>query len=147
MIRAGAQTGAFRLRFVRFVLAFFSAFVALGYLAAISHMAFVAHAACAEHGKLVHVQESRGPSALPPRQGAATVTSSDAVGSDEHEHCVIGIARTGDARVDSAAASLVPHEAPATVAPLVVSARSPAEPRLGRPIAILFLSPKSSPPV
>jgi hypothetical protein len=146
MSRARADAPAFGRCFVRFALAFVSLFVAFGYFASLSHMALVAHTACAEHGKLVHVQAGRSVSAAP--SADVTVTAPDSVSSEEHEHCVIGIARTGEARVAAPAAGVSSHAEPAVVvAPLAVLSLAPAPATFPAPIEILLLSPKSSPPV
>lgn len=146
--RSRSDVPAFRAGWLRFVLALCTSFVAAGYFAAVSHMAFVAHARCAEHGQLVHAGEgAHGPAEEHAQRAATTsVIDGDALSSDEHDHCVLGVAQPDQGRVGQATFRLVPHDDPPVVAPLPAPrpARSLVPP--APPIAILLLSPKSSPP-
>lgn len=138
---------------MRALLAFFASFVAFGYLAAISHMAFVAHAICAEHGELVHVEPAVGSSPEPAGDGSASASAPRALSldvhpSDDHDHCVLGVAPPGEAAVERGAPREIvvppdPIETPALEAP----SWTPPPVAPAPPISILLLSPKSSPPV
>lgn len=136
---------------MRSLFAFFASFVALGYLAAISHMAFVAHAVCAEHGELVHVEAAIGPSsdrAGDTSASAPRALSVDVHPSDDHDHCVLGVAPPGEGSVERGAPRVVvlPPD-PAETPPIEAPAWSPPPVAPAPPISILLLSPKSSPPV
>lgn len=119
----------------------------MGHLAAITHMVFVAHARCADHGELVHVAASPRAAAPDERSGAAAaLASGDASASDEHDHCLLGAPRPSHAGVAEAAHCLVPHDDPQVAAPLASAPRARAQVPPPPPIALLLLSPKSSPP-
>jgi hypothetical protein len=143
---------AHRAAWLRFVLALGASLVAAGYLAAVLHMAFFAHARCAEHGELVHVDGDAHASApAPGHHGATDATSAPSAGeggedpSDEHDHCLLGTAQSEQARIPEAGHRVLSLAPPPAVAP----ARAPRPPRVlvpPPPIALLFLSPKSSPP-
>ena len=158
---------------LRFALAFVAVFIAAGYLSSIAHMAFVAHAACAAHGKLVHVQlgaavdpahrdvdgddpalasdvrSSSLPGEAPRslRRDRSSVHEGDSIASDEHDHCVVGTARPGENVVARAALFVVIDEEPPP--PVAPEAPHPSCERAEPPpqIALLHLSPKISPPV
>lgn len=147
--RSRRDAPAFRPGWLRFVLALCASFVAAGYFAAISHMTFVVHAWCAEHGSLVHADtDARDHAQVHGERPATTsLTAGGAPSSDEHEHCVLGLAQPGEGRVPQAGHRLVPHEdppEPLDPVPAQPPARTPVPPP--PPIALLLLSPKSSPP-
>lgn len=138
---------AYRAAWLRFVLALCASFIAAGYVAAISHMSFVVHARCAEHGVLVHVDA--GGHVLD--MGAATSSASIDEGAggsagDEHDHCMLGGAQAGEARVPEAGHRLLSHADPPAAAPVPAPRPARALVPPPPPIALLLLSPKSSPP-
>jgi hypothetical protein len=145
MKRDRRATPAYKRALLRLLLAFVTCFVASGYFASLTHMAFVAHTACAEHGKLVHVQ---GGAALLADGAGDTerAATSDAVVSDEHDHCAGGTVQPGDTRTIGAAASITLPEDPPPRAEAAPPPRVEARVPLPSPIPILLLSPKSSPP-
>lgn len=169
MSRRRPSLPAFQRGLLRFALAFVAIFITAGYLASIAHMTFVAHAACAEHGELVHVRlgapadpahrhadDLSGDASSSPRPGEATrsvrrdrstVSEGESIASDEHDHCVVGTARPGDNVVARAALFVVIDEEPP--APVAPEAPHPSCERAEPPpqIALLHLSPKISPPV
>lgn len=147
MSRRRPQIPAYKRGLLRFALGLVASFIAAGYFASIVHMALVAHTACAEHGRLVHVQDV-APASGAVRHGAPSpaASQSDALGSEEHDHCTLGTARPSDVRVAPASLAIVIHEdhpapaAPAVAHPSCERAEPPPQ------IALLFLSPKVSPP-
>ncbi len=164
MSRPRHSFSALQRRLARFALAFVAIFIAAGYLASIAHMALVAHAACAEHGKLVHVglgaasdhehsdadlddvapatDARAGRSA---RHGDAA-SEGESIAEGEHDHCVVGTARPGESVAARAPISVLLDEAPP--APVTPEAPHPSCDRVEPPpqIALLDLSPKISPP-
>jgi len=134
--------------FVRFALGFVASLITAGYFASLVHMALVAHTACAEHGRLVHVQDAVPTSgAVRGHVPASSASRSDALVSEEHDHCTLGTAQPSEARVAPAPLVVVLDEVPPPVAaPVRVH---PSCERVEPPpqIALLFLSPKVSPPV
>jgi hypothetical protein len=110
-------------------------------LAALGHLVLVRHARC-EHGAWVHVRHDAAPAvpavaAARDRHTAAAGPSGRAEG--EHEHCDALALRPALAEVD--ASCVVPELIAATLLPF------DAGPRTGeRPVPILTLAPKSSPP-
>jgi hypothetical protein len=150
--RAGGP--AVRAGWLRFVLALCASFFAASYLAAISHMAFVAHAWCAEHGELVHPGDGHehaehaapGDDASRADTGAPAVTQGEAPWSDEHDHCALGAAQSGGVRVGEAGHRVLWQGDPPSVAPLPAPRAASERVLPPPPIALLLLSPKSSPP-
>jgi hypothetical protein len=135
---------------VRSLIALLASFFGFVHFAAISHMAFVAHARCVEHGQLVHVEAASAAPAAPAVEAphaAPSAVPGDAHASEDHDHCALGVAPPGEASAGRAAPIVVPDsDAPAVPrlsAPAWAKAPVPPAP----PIAILLLSPKSSPPV
>lgn len=137
-------------RIQRFAVAALAAFFGVVHVAAISHMAFEAHARCVEHGEIVHVEAGRADPGAPELAAAGAsphAIPSDAHAAEDHDHCALGLAPPGEGRVARGAPAIVldaddpPAFPPAVFVSQVRSAAVPAP-----PIAILLLSPKSSPP-
>src|SRR4051812_17014756 len=96
---------AYQQGLLRFAIAFVTWFSGVGYLTSITHMAFVAHSACAEHGELVHVQSAAPGAGMAQGSGApARLGERTAVVSDEHDHCAAAATRPFEARAAHAAA-------------------------------------------
>ncbi|MFO0590249.1 MAG: hypothetical protein U0441_22085 [Polyangiaceae bacterium] len=132
---------------VRLAFAFVATFLTSSYVASIVHMAFVAHATCAEHGGFVHVQSAApdGPSLRGDRSSPSTLPGG-AITADEHDHCLVGATRPGESHVARAGLSvLIDGQAPSAAPPVEAPFASPD---VGPPpqIALLFLSPMNSPP-
>lgn len=165
MSRPRRSSSALQRGLVRFAFAFVAIFIATGYLASIAHMAFVAHAACAEHGKLVHVRlgaevdpahrhadlDDLAPAGdaragRPASRQRAAVSEGESMAEGEHDHCVVGTARPGESVVARAPLAVWLDEAPP--APVTPEAPHPSCDRAEPPpqIALLDLSPKISPP-
>lgn len=147
MKRRRASQTALQRGLLRLAFAFVAAFLASSYLASIVHMAFVAHAACVEHGGFVHVQNAApGDASLRTGDRAPSTLPGDAVNADEHEHCLVGTTRPGESPVTRAALSvLVDAQAPSAAPPetAAFATRHVAPPPQ---IALLLLSPMNSPP-
>lgn len=148
MRRRTPQMPAFQRGLLRFAFGLVTSFIAVGYFASLVHMAFVAHTACSEHGGLVHVQDA-APTHGAVRDGAPTpfASRSDALTADEHDHCVLGMANPGEGRVTRTPLVILLHEDP--VAASTPTSPHPSCERAEPPpqIALLFLSPKVSPPI
>jgi hypothetical protein len=120
----------------------------LGQVAGYAHLAFTSHVTCAEHGELVEADNGgeQGASAadtLAAREHAAgghADLSAAAEGAHGHDHCTIAPHRRDRVTHDGARVRL--DSASATVADGIRFAVAPP-----RPIALLALAPKSSPPV
>ena len=107
-----------------------------GQLSSIVHLALVRHATCLEHGEPIHAD-----GATPARRAGVDNAFEVAGGSPRHghDHCPVSAATArGDLAAPSAAASIPagpgPSEGPSRAIPLV------------RPVPLLLLAPKSSPP-
>jgi len=145
MKRARKLGSAHEQGFLRFALAFVTWFAGLGYLASITHMAFVAHSACAEHGELVHVQS--GAQHADPTEGSASrVSERDTVASDEHDHCAAAATKPAQARASQPPVSVAVLDSEPLKVEVVPLAGSAPRLALAPPIPLLLLSPKSSPP-
>ncbi|MEZ4301367.1 MAG: hypothetical protein R3B70_40915 [Polyangiaceae bacterium] len=146
--RAPSDAPAPRTLFLRFAFAFLASILASGYLAAVTHLTFVAHARCAEHDALVHVAPAAHPAVATdaPRSSTTAIESTGAPAADEHDHCVLGMAQPADARVAEPARLLLPHPEPQVAAPLPAVCAPGDAVAPPPPIALLHLSPKSSPP-
>lgn len=107
-------------------------------------MAFVAHVLCAEHGQLVHADRASVITEEP--SGAPSANGGNATSPDEHDHCLLGIAQPGEAHIASARCDVLDGDRPGVTAPMPVRAPPNARVPLKAPIALLLLSPKSSPP-
>jgi hypothetical protein len=145
MHRIRRKATARRPAFLRFALAFAAFLTAFNYLSALAHLTFVAHTTCAEHSALAHIPNASSAAA---EVGPNTVApSGGSLAADEHDHCIAGVARPGEAEVAAAALSAVVCADPPVVAPLVLQKPCPVRAAPAPPIDILFLSPKSSPPL
>lgn len=151
MRRAQRNAPAFQRAFVRSLIAFFAAFLGFVHVAAISHMAFVAHARCAEHGDLVHVEAAPAAAARPAIEAdhpSPQAVPNDAHAAEDHDHCALGLAPPDEGRVARGApAPVLDADPPAAPLAVLPSQARPASVSPAPPIAILLLSPKSSPPV
>ncbi len=101
-------------------------------VATLCHQVVVRHAACAEHGEPIHVGafdgDARGPSGPVMGLGAPTA-------GHGHEHCQLFVARPAPA---------APNAHPRAITEVRVCRVHAAE--AWRPVALLLLAPKNSPP-
>lgn len=148
MVRRRSSPSASARGFVRVAFALVASLLAASYVASLVHMAFVAHAACVEHGGFVHVERAApaDPSLLRGDAPAKTLPG-EAVSTDEHDHCLVGATRPGESAIARAGLSVVLDEQAPSAPPrdLTLPAFAHAEPP--PPISLLLLSPKNSPPV
>ncbi len=119
----------------------------LGQVAGYAHLAFTSHVTCAEHGELVEAdggdQGASAADTLAAREHAAgghADLSTAGDGAHDHDHCTLAPHRRD--RVTHEGALVLVPAATAAVADGVRFAIAPP-----RPIALLALAPKSSPPV
>jgi hypothetical protein len=121
-----------------------SAFCAFATLGNTAHFALVQHVACAQHGDLVHADETHpGSTASAAERGARSDSPAFGQGPDavegSHEHCVAQLKRREEVGVPSGAFVL-------DRAQLEPSHALEAE-GVSSSIAVLRLAPKASPPV
>lgn len=145
MNRKSSEVPASKRALLRFALAAVGYFIAFAHLATLAHLTFVAHTTCAEHGTFAHLQSASGSRPAPGANEA--VQAGESLTSDDHDHCLAGIARLGEAQVAAAAPSAVVGGEPAPAGPVLAVAPAPVRGALPAPIDILLLSPKMSPPL
>ena len=102
------------------------------------HHALVHHEVCAEHGELVHSNESHGHAVTAENEHPGY--HADSSGSHEHEHCGVSAA-VRDPGVAAAPPPLLLDASPSAPAAPSVAAASAA-----RSIELLALAPKLPPP-
>lgn len=107
-----------------------------GQLAALVHVALVAHVTCGADGELVHVRAGRSP-APPTRDGVGPAAGA---ARDEHDHCLLD--EEGEAACPS------PHDASGEPVPPVRAAFTPERRGVlpARRAPLYRLAPKNSPP-
>jgi hypothetical protein len=112
-------------------------------VAGVAHLGLVAHVRCLEHDALVHARpgDSVGHQAAPAAGPIARGVPADIEGHDD-DHCLaVGLGRRDQALmpvpVASAATASAPQPSPAARPPVLVPER---------PVALLRLAPKASPP-
>ena len=113
----------------------------LGQLAALEHLAGVAHVTCPEHGEALHLNEAgeRGPLAAPERTAGVREASDRPTAQPEHEHCpVLSHLQPREAFLTSQPAAGAPSTA--VVAKVPVGADVPHD------LAPGTRAPKHSPP-
>ncbi|MEJ7733357.1 MAG: hypothetical protein WKG00_29695 [Polyangiaceae bacterium] len=116
-------------------------------LAAIAHMALVAHVECAEHaGELVHVDgdgHPHGVAPAPTEDAALRGTGATASGHDQ-EHCGVAAHRSDQSVHAPSLAGVSLDVQPPSFAEAMPCAK-PSAPAAPRPL--LALAPKTSPPL
>lgn len=114
------------------------ALLILGQLLAFEHESKARHVECAEHGELLEVSNSAG--SRDDGCGNAHLIAVDGDGSATHQDCAIARLRRTNART-----SIVSHlHVTATELVLVAAVAAAKRPR---PVDIIALAPKTSPPV
>jgi hypothetical protein len=103
------------------------------------HHALFAHAVCAEHGELVHVSAHTAHLDRTPQEPSPAWTPA-AGGDDAHDHCKLPPGTHEPAAEPSSASALV------SASPRLAASPLAHDDELTRPIAILSLAPKQSPP-
>lgn len=135
MSRRGTSTGQRRHALHRLVLAIFAVALSGLHLVSLGHLLFVTHVVC-EHGALLHTEEAL---AHVDEQAPTGVDSAAPGLGEHHQHCDAFAVETTAVAVQPA------FSAPAPPA-LLLDAEAPASPIAHRPIGLLALAPKASPP-
>lgn len=147
MVRRRSSPSAFARGLVRVAIALVTSLLAASYFTSLVHMAFVAHAACVEHGGFVHVQRAGAADpSLHSDSAPARTLPGDAVTADEHDHCLAGAPRPGESPSARRGLSIVLDEQAPSAPPRDKALRAFAHAEPPPPIALLLLSPKNSPP-
>jgi len=109
-------------------------------LLAFWHQASVAHARCAAHGELVHVEAEAGLEAAGPiGSDWITPAPAPAAAGDHHDHCQLCPATHGSLGLEKAIDVVAP-------APVVEPVDRPPPPVPPASVALVRLAPKTSPP-
>ena len=115
-----------------------------GQLSSVAHLVQVGHVTCAEHGELVHAEESAPDIGRPTPASDATLPSyapeSAAPPAHGHDHCLVAGLRRDVCLVQESGPASVAQDEGRTVTPACDVAR-------GASFALFRLAPKNSPPV
>jgi hypothetical protein len=135
MSRRRTSQGPQRHALHRLVLAVFALALSGVHLVGLGHLLFVTHVIC-EHGALLHTEEALAHVDEP---APADVDSAAPGLGEHHQHCDAFAVETTAVAVEPA------FSAPAPLSFLLAS-EAPASPFAHRPIGLLALAPKASPP-